>query len=261
MFFYTLKIFPHADVEDLWGLLKAEGIEPLYSTEDDQQIELHVQSKDPWEENLKKKFSGAVIEVEDFQLPDINWESQWENHAFNYQDGFLHMQVQEQEIRLLPGPGFGDLSHPTTRLMVQELENQDIPSYVIDIGCGSGILTCAAAALGAQKVDGIDIDAAALVHTLENAKLNHMQEKIQVFLPGDFNPIEAAGLIVINMIQSEQQIAWDALSCLKDFRGRMIASGILKEQQGEYMAWVQTLGWRLEQVIELEGWIALNLSR
>ena len=87
-------------------------------------------------------------------------------------------------FRLKPGGGFGDLSHPTTRLMLRMLAQIVAKQDVIDIGCGSGILSLAAAALGSPKVYGIDIEQEAVEHSRNNAIFNNLSEKILLFRTG-----------------------------------------------------------------------------
>jgi ribosomal protein L11 methyltransferase len=76
-------------------------------------------------------------------------------------------------IRLDPGLAFGTGTHPTTRMCLRWIASQVTPSVrVLDYGCGSGILAIATALHGAQSVDAVDIDEAAITSTLLNAKAN-----------------------------------------------------------------------------------------
>ncbi len=81
----------------------------------------------------------------------------------------------KKTLLLKPGPGFGDLSHPTTSLMLK-LMKLNLASMqagaVLDVGSGSGILALAASLLGSGDVAGIDIDREANRHARKNARLN-----------------------------------------------------------------------------------------
>ncbi len=77
-------------------------------------------------------------------------------------------------LRIEPGLGFGTGAHPTTGLCLNWLAQQNLQNKtVIDYGCGSGILSLAAMALGARSVWAVDHDPQALIATTDNAKLNH----------------------------------------------------------------------------------------
>ncbi len=108
-----------------------------------------------------------------------------------------------------PGPGFGDFSHPTTRLALQLLSRYLKEQCVIDIGCGSGILALAAATMGAQAVYGIDIDSKAIEHSIQNALLNRLEQQCTFCLANEFHwlPTSSPLLILMNMIQYEQKTA------------------------------------------------------
>ncbi len=115
-------------------------------------------------------------------MPEIDWEKQWEMHAIGFKKGVLTLPIAGfGDIYLKPGPGFGDLSHPTTRLALKLMPEYVKEKEVIDIGCGSGILSLAASAMGAKNVIGIDIDLGAIRHSIENQKLNKMENLVFCF--------------------------------------------------------------------------------
>jgi len=97
-------------------------------------------------------------------------------------------------IMLDPGLAFGTGTHPTTALCLNWLDQADVKDkYVIDYGCGSGILAIAAALLGAKKVIGVDTDPQALEATQANAARNGVH--IETYFP-DQCPNEPADLII-----------------------------------------------------------------
>lgn len=84
-------------------------------------------------------------------------------------------------LELDPGLAFGTGQHATTRLCLEALEERMRPgSKVLDVGCGSGILSVAAALLGAKRVDAIDIDPAAVRATKDNVKRNGVERAVRV---------------------------------------------------------------------------------
>lgn len=137
----------------------------------------------------------------------IDWNEQWALHVPNFNEGFAHVRLNENiSFKMAPGPGFGDLFHSTTRLILGMLPEK-ISGTVIDIGCGSGVLSLAVKLLGADKVIGIDIDEGAVEHPKENAKLNGLD----CFFGKSLPRVPKNPLILMNMISSEQKVAWEAL--------------------------------------------------
>lgn len=178
----------------------------------------------------------------------IDWEAQWARHAPNFQDGFVSVSVHGKTFRLKPGPGFGDLSHPTTRLML-ELLPQEISLPVIDIGCGSGVLSLAACALGAPEVYGIDIEEEALAHARINAALNHLPVTFGDVLP----KIPSPCMVLMNMISSEQRVAWETQRALHPHVEMMIVSGVPAQEK---MRFLKTVPYgKVLTEIKLEKWM------
>ncbi len=95
-------------------------------------------------------------------------------------------------IEVDPGPSFGTGAHPSTRLLLGALARRAGPGHrVLDVGCGSGVLSLAAAWLGAEAT-GTDIDAAALGATAANAAWNGLAVDVREALPpGPFDAIVA----------------------------------------------------------------------
>ena len=203
---------------------------------------------------------------------EIDWEWQWKTHSPGFQNGWGWIDLQQfgysienltfqKPLKMKPGPGFGDLSHPTTRLMIAMMKDKMANAYVVDVGCGSGVLALCAAALGAQCVAGIDIDSQALLHAQENVLCNDLQEKIQLFSPSDFRRLscsEREGVILMNMIASEQKGAWEALPMLHSLAGDLITSGVLLEQRSAYHHLCKARGWRFCSECEEAGWLAMH---
>ncbi len=166
-------------------------------------------------------------------------------HAVGFKEGMLILPIAGfGDIYLKPGPGFGDLSHPTTRLVLELMPGYIKEKAVIDIGCGSGILSLAASAMGAKNVIGIDIDPDAIRHSIDNQKLNKMENLVFLF-PDDLLTPPPSPLMIMNMIRSEQVQAWESLSQLHRLNGTIITSGILTEDREKYIDKTEEWGWRL----------------
>lgn len=182
----------------------------------------------------------------------IDWEKQWEQHALNFIDGYLVLEIGNRILKLKPGPGFGDLSHPTTRLMLRQMAGKVEERYVFDIGCGSGVLALAAAALGASHVWAVDIDSDARDHTRLNIKNNHLTDIVEVVtaLPKTDNPIA-----LMNMIWVEQKQAWP--NDVDEF----ITSGVLIEHLEEYVFWLSERNYEVRSIKKEGDWCALYFKK
>ena len=200
--------------------------------------------------------------------PEIDWQKQWELFAPGFQDGIAQIDLAPYSGKNCPplllqaGAGFGDLSHPTTQMMLQLMAPYIKNAQVIDIGCGSGILSLAAAMLGAHSVFGIDIDPQALQHAAQNCKINNLQNppKFAKQVPSNFftdRPL----IILMNMIFSEQRQAWQSQQLLHSREAIIIISGILSSQKNPYLPWTQQLGWSLKQECASEEWASFVFSQ
>lgn len=256
---YHLCIDHALSLEQAWNTLEAAGIEILYGSEEDGQTDLYVYLSSP---DTLSSFNWIVTCIP-YTLPSIDWKAQWAAHGHHYQDGYIHVDFaplgrSAHGLKLQPGSGFGDLSHPTTRLMLRLLTHHLHNQTVIDIGCGSGILTLAAVAMGAPTAYGIDIDQEAIEHSKQNASLNRLATQCIFSSPVHFmwKPTSEPVLMLMNMIQSEQHVAWSSLPSLHVQSGQCLTSGIRTEERGAYLAQTTQRGWSLQDEQEEMGWLA-----
>lgn len=134
-------------------------------------------------------------------------------------------------LKLDPGMAFGTGGHPTTRLCMQVLETTVTPGMrMADIGTGSGILSLAAARLGAVEVFATDIDSLACSIARENVIVNELEGTIQVLNASDFDrKAQQCDLIVANILAATIiELAPSIVPRLKP-GGVFIASGIVVE--------------------------------
>jgi ribosomal protein L11 methyltransferase len=255
MVWTSLILTPGTDPDVAWVLLENSGYQPIFSSEDPDGS-LHIVVDCP-RESLTT-LPPCVHEAHPYQPPsDIDWEAQWQSHGYNYHDGYVHYDVAGRTLKLTPGAGFGDLSHPTTHLALQLLTPLVSGKIVLDIGCGSGVLTLASAALGAAHTYGVDIDPAALIHAQANAQLNQLEEHITFADTTD----AAIDVIVINMIWSEQRIAWQSWEQAARQAKHIVVSGLLKDESDRYIAeMTQKFPWKLAKQIHDGEWIGLLIS-
>lgn len=163
-------------------------------------------------------------------------------------------------IVLNPGPGFGFGDHPSTQLCLQALAafapKEPETWSALDFGSGTGILSLAAAHLGATVI-GVEIDEAALENSARNLSLNSMDDRIQLVRTLE----EASGpfdLIVANMLRPVlRTFARDLVARLAP-HGTLILSGLVSTDVPEIsVAFMARLGGRKPEVYRREEWWAL----
>jgi ribosomal protein L11 methyltransferase len=172
-------------------------------------------------------------------------------------------------IRINPGMAFGTGTHPTTQLCLEFMEDMVKPgSIVMDIGCGSGILSAAAVKLGAQRVLAVDIDPASVKSTQENCELNGVLDLVEIgqgsvplVTSGHFG-IATAPLVIANILSSIIMTLFDeGLGDLVEPGGRLLLSGILAYQADEVIAKAADCGLVYDGRKQIEDWVALAFHK
>lgn len=233
MDYYLFRVLEGESLADIQQELRKKGLKDLFLIEDDASGEILIGG------HSRKTIKTEKALLIERKKAEVNWEEQWALYAENFKEGKAHIQLGDQTLILTPGAGFGDLSHPTTYLMLEMLKKEATDQSVIDIGTGSGILALAALLLGAKSAIGIDIDAAALKHAKENAKLNQLKARFTKALPKN---LSEENLFLMNMIFPEQK----AIEPKKfnRFANKWIVSGILESQKKEYLIQAKEWGWK-----------------
>jgi ribosomal protein L11 methyltransferase len=164
-----------------------------------------------------------------------------------------------------PGMAFGTGQHATTQLCLEAIEELVAPgATMLDVGCGSGILSIAAARLGAERVDAIDIDAQAVRATQENSLRNGVSATLRVARgsldaqwPFAEPPEGSYGVVAANLSSRlVQSMAAGLLGALRP-DGVLIASGIIEEQEAVCRSAIEEAGGVIAGVQRREGWVAL----
>jgi ribosomal protein L11 methyltransferase len=142
-----------------------------------------------------------------------------------------------------PGRAFGTGGHATTRLCLELM--LDLPrGSLLDLGCGSGVLSIAAARLGFEPVIAVDVDPQAIEATIRNAEANRVVVDVRL-ADARFDPLPVAGTSVVNIsLDLNRPIAGRLRSA------RLVTSGYLLAELPELA------GYRREARREAEGWAA-----
>lgn len=185
----------------------------------------------------------------------VDWEQIWAIHAPQFKNNKAHITLPNgKEILLKPGPGFGDFSHPTTQLMIELMENFVNNQTVLDIGCGSGILSIAASKYGAPSVYGCDICKGAVLHAQENVTLNTGVKNVYIYPHSSvkMHVPSTTSIILMNMISSEQKQAWSFYA--RPFQ-YLISSGVISSEKKSYLEITSSWGWKILREKEKDGWL------
>jgi ribosomal protein L11 methyltransferase len=136
----------------------------------------------------------------------------------------------QKVIRLDPGLAFGTGTHPTTRMCLRWIATHDVANQrVLDYGCGSGILAIGAALHGANAIDAVDIDEAAVTATVLNADANNV--RLNAGLPD-----KATGhyqTVLANILATPLKVLAPLLRSHVASGGRLVLAGILERQAQE----------------------------
>ena len=210
-------------------------------------------------------FAGATIQSI-APVPEQDWvrltQAQFEPVAVTPQFWIVPSwhavpAAARQVIRLDPGLAFGTGTHPTTRMCLRWIAaHAPLGPRVLDYGCGSGILAIGAALHGAQSVDAVDIDPAAVQATQANAAANGVQLRAGL-------PDAAHGLydtVLANILATPLKVLAPLLCAHVAAGGALVLAGVLERQTEElraaYAPWLA-----LQASDHEDGWVLLTAER
>jgi len=215
-------------------------------------------------------------------IADQNWMEAWKQHYKPIPIGqrliIIPAWLDSPEpnripIKIDPGMAFGTGTHPTTQLCMALMEKclgtvDGRPQTVIDVGCGSGILSIAALKLGAKQALGVDIDEPSIKNSRENADVNGIGDELLLGVgsvteirDGKF-AFKSAPLVAANILAPVIiRLFETGLADLVEPNGAIILSGILQEQSQSVIEAAQAKGLRMNEKSQMGDWVALAMSR
>ncbi|MBQ0724167.1 MAG: 50S ribosomal protein L11 methyltransferase [Cycloclasticus sp.] len=219
---------PPLETTPLWQQVVVTGLfdDQHDLSQSEQYFRHHLATEKNWSLNIQR-------------LEDQVWERVWldDFKPIEFSNNFWVCSTEHEVpepnatiMRLDPGLAFGTGTHPTTALCLEWLASHPLSNArVVDFGCGSGILAIAALLLGAERAIGIDIDPQALTASNNNALLNKVQGKLQVFDAEQY-PRDAATHVIANILAEPLVTLAHDISNLVEKNGHLLLSGILTEQ-------------------------------
>lgn len=218
-----------------------------------------------WINNWKKYFSSFTIE-------DILIKPTWEERKEEDRDKFL--------IEIDPGISFGTGKHETTQLCIRQLLKyirgtkdympEEKHPKVLDVGCGSGILSIVALKLGACEVVGTDLDADCMISTRDNMKVNHLNAELGTFYVGNLIDDEALqkqvgeeeyDIVVANILADVIIPMAPVIPARLKKGGYFITSGIIDFKENEVRKAIEDAGLTVVEINHQGEWVNITAQK
>ena len=217
--------------------------------------------------------------IEKSQTEDIDWMNNWKKYwkPFKVDEHIIIKPTWETVedvpedtlvVELDPGTAFGTGTHHTTRLCITQLKKYMQPGQsVLDVGCGSGILSIIALLLGAKEASATDVDVHAVEAALENAGVNGIQSDVYTVLTGDVISDEdfrhTVGEHKFDMVLANifAEIIIPLSGVVKEMMkpgALFITSGIIDEREEDVRKALTENGFEIMEVTHSGGWVSFT---
>lgn len=219
-------------------------------------------------EQLKLLLPEADVEVVSVEQSD--WANNWKKYykpirvgkSIVIKPSWEPYEKQDGDVivELDPGMAFGTGTHETTRMCMELLERFVTPeTTVLDVGCGSGILSITSLLLGAKSIVGVDIDPVAVDVAVENGERNGFCPPRYVIKKGNLaDEIEGMFDIAVANIVADaiKMLAPDVKRFIKP-EGYFICSGIIEDRIDDVKECLNSLGYSIIEVLRQGEWAAM----
>lgn len=260
---------------DIWMAMLSEWPFESFQEEDDQLTGyiLRSQRTEALLAFIREQQGLRFHAFREIDIPDRNWNEVWE-HSFQpvAVDHYWYIRAQfhapappgfTHEIIIAPKMAFGTGHHATTYMMLAAMSRLDFRNKrVLDFGCGTGILSVAAALQYAQEIIGVDIQPEAIDNSVEHATLNHA-EAVCHFREGG---LEKAGsgpfdMLLANINTKIIEAHFDEMLALLPRGGYLLLSGIMVQDDQEIESLISSHALHLLEKNQREDWLQYTLQK
>jgi ribosomal protein L11 methyltransferase len=216
---------------------------------------------------------GEFFKIETTTIKDSDWENSWKDYfdILNIGEKFVIVPTwREYEnnenkyvINIDPGMAFGTGGHETTSLCIKNLEKYVKPhDNIIDVGCGSGILSIAASYLTDGEIKAVDLDKLAVDVSRENFALNNLENRIVVEEASLLTKeTKKYNVIVANILAHIIELMLDDAYNLLEDGGYYITSGIIKDKKDELLEKMLERGFKLVEETSDNEWYSFVVTK
>lgn len=235
-------------------------------------------------EELREQVDVGTGIITSDQTEDLDWINNWKEFFKSFSiDNILikptweELSVEDQDkilIEIDPGVSFGTGKHETTQLCIKQLQkyigNEVKAPKVLDVGCGSGILSIVALKLGAREVIGTDLDADCITSSRENMAVNHLSEELGVFYKGnlidDVELQEKVGteeyeIVVANILADVIIPMAPVIPARLKEGGYFITSGIIDFRENDVKEAIEKAGLKVIEINHQGEWVNITAQK
>jgi ribosomal protein L11 methyltransferase len=212
------------------------------------------------------------VTIENEIIPDKNWNEVWEKNYFKpllignrcLIRAPFHTDYESAEFELViePKMAFGTGNHETTTLMAEQILNMDLADKtVLDMGCGTGILGMLASLKGAKSVMAIDIDKWSFESTVENSRLNNIQNLDAKLGDASLLGDEKFGIIFANIHKNVIVSDLPVYESVLQSGGQLYLSGFYTHDMPDVKAKAESLGLQETGFQEKNNWVVYSFIK
>ncbi len=217
---------------------------------------------------------ATISPLKEKYVEEEDWQNAWKEHFHPLRIGrhlvicptWRTVETSESDIliHLDPGMAFGTGHHPTTRTCMEILERETKPGdRILDVGCGSGILSVVAVKVGATSALGLEIDPVAARAGEENVRINGIEDKVQIVQGTLPSPLAEARSFDIVAANISAKVVTDLAQHLIDsvaIGGKLIAGGIIEPHVEDVTKALNAVGASIDETFIDGDWVTLLAS-